>query len=286
MQLTLSLPSIFLVSYYWIMPESPRWLIAVKKPDEAIAILERAAKYNGLPTEKIREDVIACMKSKENKAKMTGSVLDLFRTPNIRKNCLCICFNWIVCGLCFFGVAQFMGQIGGNIFLNIAFSAVLQIPGTLFSIWSMKTLGRKNTLIYANLLSGISCLIIAFLPSTATWAKTALGSIGMFGLSVCFPTVYIYSGELFPTVIRNIAVGSSSMCARMGSMVAPFVAGLSKVDSFMAPIIFGIVPIIGAILCLPLPETLDCQLPDTIEEAEEFGKKKSKAENDRLQNNI
>jgi hypothetical protein len=34
-------------------------------------------------------------------------------------------FNWIVCGLCFYGLAQYMGQIGGNIFINVAVSGEL-----------------------------------------------------------------------------------------------------------------------------------------------------------------
>lgn len=100
--------------------------------------------------------------------------------------------------------------------------------------------------------------------------QTVLSSIGMFGLALSFPTVYIYSGELFPTVVRNIGVGTSSMCARIGSMIAPFIATLNVVHFWIPPLIFGIMPLVGAILCYTLPETLDCQLPDTIEEAERF----------------
>lgn len=55
-----------------------------------------------------------------------------------------------------------------------------------------------------------------------------------------------------------------------GSMAAPFVASLVTVEEWIPPVIFGITPLVGAILCLKLPETLDCKLPDTIEEAEMF----------------
>lgn len=100
----------------------------------------------------------------------------------------------------------------------------------------------------------------------------------MFGLSVSFPTVYIFSGELFPTVVRNIGMGTSSMCARFGSMSAPFVAGTAAVEHWLPPVIFGVAPLIGAALCYLLPETVDCELPDSLEEAEEFGKKAKKTE--------
>jgi MFS family permease len=43
-QLAISLPSIVLLSYFCLLPESPRWLIAVKKTDEAVEILKKMAK--------------------------------------------------------------------------------------------------------------------------------------------------------------------------------------------------------------------------------------------------
>lgn len=68
------------------------------------------------------------------------------------------------------------------------------------------------------------------------------------------------------------------MLARIGSMVAPFIAtGLSGFGHQLPPLIFGVVPIIGAILVLYLPETRGQELPETIEDSENFGKKKENA---------
>lgn len=58
------------------------------------------------------------------------------------------------------------------------------------------------------------------------WLRLLLACFGIVGMSVSFTTVYLFSGELFPTVVRNIGVGTSSMCARLGSIVAPFVVSL------------------------------------------------------------
>lgn len=43
-QLGISLPTIVLLSYFILIPESPRWLIAMKRTDEAITTLQRVAK--------------------------------------------------------------------------------------------------------------------------------------------------------------------------------------------------------------------------------------------------
>lgn len=272
-QLAISLPSILLLSYWCIMPESPRWLLAVDKTDKAIKVIETVAKRNKLPVEHIRADMLAYVHKREGHAvKPAGNFQDLFRTPNIRRNWFCMSYNWMVCGLCFYGIAQYMGRIGGNIFLNLTFSATVTVPGTLYAAWSISFFGRKVTLISANLITGLSFLVIAFVPEDPTWPRTALGTIGIFGMMVAFPTVYIYAGEIFPTIIRNIGVGSCSMCARIGSMIAPFIIGVGNLVPLAPPLVFFVIPAIGACLCLLMPETKDCELPDTVEEAEAMGK--------------
>lgn len=57
--------------------------------------------------------------------------------------------------------------------------------------------------------------------STAT---VLLATLGLVGMVISFPTVYLYSSEAFPTVVRNIGVGLGSICARTGSMIAPYIA--------------------------------------------------------------
>lgn len=43
-QLAISIPAVILLAYFFLIPETARWLIAVKRTDEAIVILERVAK--------------------------------------------------------------------------------------------------------------------------------------------------------------------------------------------------------------------------------------------------
>lgn len=55
LQLAISLPSIILLSYWWIVPESPRWLLAVGKQKAACKILKKAAKVNKVTDKDIPE---------------------------------------------------------------------------------------------------------------------------------------------------------------------------------------------------------------------------------------
>ena len=41
-----------------------------------------------------------------------------------------------------------------------------------------------------------------------------------------FAIAYLYTAELFPTSVRNVAVGAASTFARVGSMSAPYIVDL------------------------------------------------------------
>lgn len=276
LQLAISLPSILLISYYWLVPESPRWLFAVGRVDEAVGVLKTAARRNHLPTDDIEKNLLT-MKKSSTSSSSNGNIWDLLRTPNMRTKTLAMWFNWFVCGLAFFGVSQYVGQIGGDIFTNVAISAAVEVPGTLICVYTMRRFGRRNTVVFANLFTGIAMLTIALVPKDAELAILLLATCGIIGTNMSFPTVYLYAGEIFPTVVRNIGVGSSSMVARVGTMLAPFVASLAISSPLLPPIVFGVTTIAGAAIVLLLPETNGTALPETLEDGEMFGKKKVRA---------
>ena len=99
-----------------------------------------------------------------------------------------------------------------------------------------------------------------------------LPSVAMFGkfcIAASFTFVYIYSAELFPTVIRNIGMGVASSSARIGSMLAPFVVLLSDWNPSTPMLIFTVVGAVAMVLCLFLPETKDKPLPEMIEDIDQ-----------------
>lgn len=70
------------------------------------------------------------------------------------------------------------------------------------------------------------------------WLVTTLVMIGKFFSAVEFTTMYIYTGEIYPTPIRAIGIGAGSMFARIGSLLAPFVVDLVRLRlSFFIEII-------------------------------------------------
>jgi OCT family organic cation transporter-like MFS transporter 4/5 len=47
--------------------------------------------------------------------------------------------------------------------------------------------------------------------------------LGKFAVAASFGVIYLYSAELFPTEVRNVAMGVATMGARLGGMLAPIV---------------------------------------------------------------
>ena len=83
----------------------------------------------------------------------------------------------------------------------------------------------------------------------------------------------IYTSELYPTEIRNVGLGAGIFWTRVGGIVAPQLSLLGKVThEYVQFIIFGSCVLLSGILVLFLPETLNRELAETIEEAEMFKK--------------
>lgn len=59
-----------------------------------------------------------------------------------------------------FGMSQYIGQVGGNIFVNFTVSGAIQIPGNFVAWWAMNRLGRKITLICSNTITGVAALLL------------------------------------------------------------------------------------------------------------------------------
>ncbi|XP_074656413.1 organic cation transporter protein-like [Tubulanus polymorphus] len=294
-----TIPNVLFICYYWVVPESPRWLISEGRDAEAEKIIRKVAKINGvqytprqLPAageelvcvknEHTQNDVINYEVSGNldaNDASLAPSirakytVVDLVRTPNMRRKTINIWFNWFVNSLAYYGLSMLGSQLAGSLYLNTFISAAVEIPAYFLAIAIVNKVGRRWPLAGCLILGGVVCLAITPLPRDYYTVKTALAMSGKFAISASFAIVYVFSAELFPTVVRNVGVGSGSMCARIGGLLAPFITDLNKVWTPLPFIFFGGMSLTAGILTLLLPETLHYKLPESIADGENFGKK-------------
>lgn len=93
---------------------------------------------------------------------------------------------------------------------------------------------------------------------------------------ISLPALYLFTGELYPTVLRNVGVGASVMFSRIGSMISPLIISLEEVHTALPLLILSAAAFTETILILPLPETKGTILPETVTDLEEGVEKISK----------
>lgn len=265
MQLAISLPSIVFIYFIWVIPESPRWLLAVGRTQEAIKILVGVAKYNGLPTENISAKVLVEVANKNGNGIKRGSFFDMFKSGYMAFITVAIWINWLaaVCG--FYGMTQFITSFTDSFYWNIILAATVQIPGLFLCVWILNCWGRRRTQFFGNIIGLIGCLGVVFTPVEY---KIYPASLGIFGLVVSFRTAYIFSGELFPTVIRTLGIGTASSIGRIGGMLGPAIEYLKEYSLCIPAMIFAALLAFSAFITLFLPETKGRDLPNTVEDVD------------------
>ncbi|XP_060070481.1 organic cation transporter protein-like [Ylistrum balloti] len=272
LNLVVSIPPVLFLSYIWIMPESVRWLIIKDRKEEAMDILQHAARVNGvhLPSTILE-------KGNEKTEKQVESscfpVFKLFSTKRMAIRSLIIFLNWTVCSMVFYGLSINVGNISGNIFLNFFFISLAELLGFLSLLFVLNKFGRRPVYITSVVSAGVFCICTVFPVIFGTqetqWVAILLATIGKVGASAAFATVLLFSAELFPTVIRNSAMGAASFCARVGGMLSPYIVDLVEsvegdVGRALPMVVFGLGAIISGLLAFCLPETLHENLPETI----------------------
>uniref|UniRef100_A0A6I8RD62 Solute carrier family 22, member 15, gene 2 n=1 Tax=Xenopus tropicalis TaxID=8364 RepID=A0A6I8RD62_XENTR len=134
----------------------------------------------------------------------------------------------------------------------------------LMYIWSGRRKATAGFLGFA----GFACIFTIFLPETNgdLLNPTVLALFGKLSVSAAFNVVYIYTSELYPTVVRNAGLGVCAMACRFGGILSPFIPTMKSLNPSMPFVAFGISGISAGILSLLLPETRNKPIAESIED--------------------
>ncbi|KAH8342588.1 hypothetical protein KR067_006205, partial [Drosophila pandora] len=180
LQIALTLPGLLFICYYWIVPESARWLLLKGRKDEAFVIIEKAAKENRVEIPNaIYEQLVDEVAEKKKQDELTASqpaatVFDLLRYPNLRRKTLLIFFDWFVNSGVYYGLSWNTNNLGGNQLVNFMISGAVEIPGYVLLLFTLNRWGRRSILCGTMLIAGVSLLATIFVPSDMNWLIIAL----------------------------------------------------------------------------------------------------------------
>jgi len=262
-----------------LVPESPRWMLLQpgEKAKQGSEVLRLAENENG----RSGGGQIAATTSpkqgenlnwKEAMAETFRPLGGLFSNSALRRSTLVMYYLWFTNSFVYYGLTLNSGSLlPGSLHINFVIGGALEVVAYILTIVALIYFGRRISMSVTMVFGGL-CLLLT--PAVPAAGKAVLGQLGKFAITGSFAMVYVYAAEIFPTVVRNVGLGSASMCARVGSIIAPFVGReLGLATSPVVPlIIFGATSLLAGILVLILPETRNCPLPDTIEQGETFSR--------------
>ena len=304
----LIIPQFFV--YWCLIPESPRWLISKQKWKSFRKVLDRGLKVNRskLPQNVLIPDedekLLLLIPSDDEDVELEASnfghdnsrsdqqLVDnwdraslgetkgnitwgvIFTSKILVSRTLIMLLDWGIVALVYYGAGMSATLLGGNIFLNFFLVAAVEVAANVVILFFINNWGRKASLVFGFLVSGIGCCTLGFLSDLNSNAALVMLLLGKFGASFAFTACYITTNELFPTPIRNTAVGTCSLFSRLFSMTAPYISQyLPAVTYNQAPfLIFGVSGLVGCVCSVFLPESLGHPLPDTMQDADDMNK--------------
>lgn len=283
LQLVISIPSALAIWYICFIPESLRWLILKNRLDNAELIIRRIVRWNKLEMPEQAWTELKKQMETNSKDDKTYYLLDLLRTPSLRTRSLILFYIWFAISIGYYGLTWQLTSLPGNKYLNFFIAGAVEFVAYTLVIYITKRFGRKKPLISYFTLASVFMIgagVIPFFTSNSDWlyAASALAIAGKFAMGGLFSVIFLYTSELYPTVIRNIGMGACAFWTRVGGVVAPQLIVLGTEGRKSLPlIIFGVVTMVGGFLTIPLPETLGTKLPDNIDDVETVNRNKDDA---------
>ncbi|XP_069820125.1 putative transporter SVOPL [Dendropsophus ebraccatus] len=236
-----SIPGIILMLVFKFIPESARFHLSVGKKQEAMKTLGKIARINKsqMPEGMIHEEV----------SESTGKFLDLL-DPKYLRTSLQIWVIWLGISFAYYGTILvstelleknmlcgtgqapvgvekgdgpcYCNMLSPSDYHTLIISTLGEIALNPFNILGINWIGRRWTLGITMTTTGVFFLLLNICMSRA-------GLIGIFFclralVSANFNTIYIYTAEVYPTVMRAIGMGTSGSLCRIGAMAAPFIA--------------------------------------------------------------
>ena len=157
-------------------------------------------------------------------------------------------------GLTYFGLSLNSPNLPGNAYLNIFYSALVELLGYLTIMTFAAKFSRRSCMIISQAIAGFSCLISILLieigeandDSFILSAGRYISFGGKLAISASFGLWYLIIAEVFAVEVSMKLLGLVQLMGRFGIMLAPFILQLSSILSWLPLVIFGLVSLVAS----------------------------------------
>jgi MFS family permease len=132
---------------------------------------------------------------------------------------------------------------------SLIFTTFGEMFGVPLLLFFLARFGRR-TICMINFSSASFCFVLfLFVPRYQPWIINIITFLARMFISSQFALLYLYTMEVYPTVIRAIAVGCASSMARIGAMITPYLAQVLIKQTFYGTIGIYVFATAMAALC-------------------------------------
>ncbi len=270
------IPGIVITIFIMRLPESPRWLIAKNRLDDAERVIEQieasTPKRNLDPladTAEVQSRVSSLREgiSKQNKA----SWKELF-SPVYRSRTLVVWVLWASAYFVANGINNWLPSLYRTVYklplaesLRMAsMSNVLSACAVLGCALLIDRVGRRMWAKACFILSGTLLAVLSALGAQSPWSVMVLGSAAYAVMGTTTVMLYLYTPEIYPTRMRAIGTALATSWLRAASAVAPALVGIVLAGQGIAAVflMFALATVVGLIAAMRMIETTNRALEE------------------------
>lgn len=224
-----AIPALLIVPLSLFLPESPRWLVTKNRFDQARSIIEKIE--TRLRLKNITLPPLAPVAI--GQAKVLGNWRELF-SPFYRRRtfmlwalwfCAFIVNNGLVTWLPTLYRVVFHLPLNTSLLFGLITTTTAIVASFLCAIY-MDKVGRRRWYICAFFFASLLFLVLGLHESHSFIGILLFASCGYAAMQTITISLYLYTGELYPTRIRALGTGIGNAWLRLASTIAPMLVGI------------------------------------------------------------